>query len=324
MTPALPTTVGRALEYHREESRTDASGIHAPGDDTAHGRQPLRRSGPPGAVAGSLRGSLMAKQRHINLRAELDAGHPDTGAYNANDALAADEINDRNRPAAGDVQDMIAYIIANTSRTNEGADVVATSLAGRLARVATADVGTDPFRRGGVWEAGADDLGITLSGGNIVTFGAAHDITAFNSKDPVVLYGFGSNNDGMYRLTSVNTGTRVIVLEGTLSFTSYTFNRVAWVQLLKRNDMLEAEQKDAAVAFQELVGSNLQQVNFADTDMDSLYEAVEAAGVWKAADSSALKAFSENKISRADELNAVEATRVGVVIEGDVTVARAI
>ena len=34
---------------------------------------------------------------YISLKAELDAGHPDTGAYNVDDALAADELNAVNR-----------------------------------------------------------------------------------------------------------------------------------------------------------------------------------------------------------------------------------
>lgn len=39
---------------------------------------------------------------YTNLKAELTAGHPDTGAYNADDALAAGELNvvNRTRPRA--------------------------------------------------------------------------------------------------------------------------------------------------------------------------------------------------------------------------------
>lgn len=34
---------------------------------------------------------------YIALKAELDAGHPDTGAYDADDSLAADQLNALNR-----------------------------------------------------------------------------------------------------------------------------------------------------------------------------------------------------------------------------------
>lgn len=34
---------------------------------------------------------------YADLRAELDAGHPATGPYNENDALASDELNAENR-----------------------------------------------------------------------------------------------------------------------------------------------------------------------------------------------------------------------------------
>ena len=34
---------------------------------------------------------------YVALKAELDAGHPDTGAYNVDDALAAAELNTVNR-----------------------------------------------------------------------------------------------------------------------------------------------------------------------------------------------------------------------------------
>jgi hypothetical protein len=40
-----------------------------------------------------------------DLRAELDAGHPDTGAYDANDALAADQINVVNRSVNRDTME---------------------------------------------------------------------------------------------------------------------------------------------------------------------------------------------------------------------------
>ena len=38
-----------------------------------------------------------------DIKTELDTGHPDTGAYNVDDQLAADEMNAINRPADGGV-----------------------------------------------------------------------------------------------------------------------------------------------------------------------------------------------------------------------------
>lgn len=83
-----------------------------------------------------------------DLRTELDAGHPDTGTYNANDQTAADEINAFNRPANGGVSGMLAYMLENRSRTNTGTDTVATSIVGRLHDVANGTAGTDPFGHG--------------------------------------------------------------------------------------------------------------------------------------------------------------------------------
>lgn len=79
------------------------------------------------------------------LKAELDAGHPTTGAYNANDSLAAGELNAVNRPAEGGTERMLNYCSKNRSRTNNGSDTVQLPILGRLQMVADAALGEDPF-----------------------------------------------------------------------------------------------------------------------------------------------------------------------------------
>jgi hypothetical protein len=44
----------------------------------------------------------MLRSQLVILRAELDAGHPGTGAYDANNNIAADQINAENRAVAND------------------------------------------------------------------------------------------------------------------------------------------------------------------------------------------------------------------------------
>ena len=79
------------------------------------------------------------------LKSELTAGHPDTGAYNASNSIAADELNAVNRPAEGGTERMLNYCAKNRSRTNNGADTVSLPLLGRLQLVADAALGSDPF-----------------------------------------------------------------------------------------------------------------------------------------------------------------------------------
>lgn len=85
---------------------------------------------------------------YVALKAELDAGHPDTGAYSLVDATAADELNAINRPAESGTERMLNYCIKNRSRTNNGADTVALPLLGRLHLVAEGALGSDPFGTG--------------------------------------------------------------------------------------------------------------------------------------------------------------------------------
>lgn len=85
---------------------------------------------------------------YIALKAELLAGHPDTGAYNVDNQLAADELNAINRPANGGIDGMVTYMVTNRNRTNDGNDTKVTTLMGRLKHVAESNVGDDPFDRG--------------------------------------------------------------------------------------------------------------------------------------------------------------------------------
>lgn len=67
------------------------------------------------------------------LKAELLAGHPDTGAYNADDQLAADEINALNRDIDVDSATLLEYCITTEFRGS--------SIYGRIVAVANAKPG---------------------------------------------------------------------------------------------------------------------------------------------------------------------------------------
>lgn len=82
------------------------------------------------------------------LAAELLAGHPVTGAYNADDDLAAAELNAVNRPALSLLTDVMQYIIERNHRTQQGTDTTYTTILGRLYHAAESAVGDDPFGRG--------------------------------------------------------------------------------------------------------------------------------------------------------------------------------
>ena len=71
------------------------------------------------------------------LNAELTAGHPDTGAYNVDDALAADELNAANRPNnAISMQTILKFLILdNTYKANDGDDTQDRSLWQRIKEV---------------------------------------------------------------------------------------------------------------------------------------------------------------------------------------------
>lgn len=82
------------------------------------------------------------------LKTELLAGHPGTGAYNADNEIAANQINAVNRPGDGSVSAMLNYLLVNKSRTNAGTDTVNTSMLGRLILASNAAVASDPFGSG--------------------------------------------------------------------------------------------------------------------------------------------------------------------------------
>lgn len=82
---------------------------------------------------------------------------------------------------------------------------------------------------------------------------------------------------------------------------------------------LALSEKHAATCFLNLVMSpNLDTVNFLDTELDIFYTEVENAGIWKGADSTVLKGYSQNQQSRARELG------FGFVRVGDVEYARSL
>jgi len=85
---------------------------------------------------------------YLVLKAELTAGHPDTGAYNIDDGLAADELNAVNRPSPAPLLDVLQYIVERNHRTQQGTDTTFTTILGRLEHAARSSVGDDPFGRG--------------------------------------------------------------------------------------------------------------------------------------------------------------------------------
>lgn len=74
---------------------------------------------------------------YIALAAELTAGHPDTGAYNADDALAAGQLNAVNRPSVAiDMQEILSFmILENTYKADDGTDTQDRTLWQRLKEV---------------------------------------------------------------------------------------------------------------------------------------------------------------------------------------------
>lgn len=108
------------------------------------------------------------------LRDELLAGHPDTGAYNADNQLAADELNAQNRPVPAPAGAILDFCLTETHRENTGSDIQATNLYGRIRMVAETTVGGDPFGVGDAITVGQlaaaktvlrllDDSGFALS-----------------------------------------------------------------------------------------------------------------------------------------------------------------
>lgn len=246
------------------------------------------------------------------LAAELIAGHPTTGAYNANNALAAGELNAINRPAESGVEQMVLYLATHDNRTNEGEDTVASALLGRLRAVADAEPWSDVFGRGGVWVAGASAANnITLNAAaNTITFGSNHVITAFDSDSMLRLRGTRSD-DGYHQVVSV--ASQVVTVDS-ITTGELLEAGAARVYDVRTADLITVEQKHAAAMFITLIGGNIATIRFDGTELDDFYTGMESAGVWKTADSTALQALSENQQSRAQEL-AFPTVREGHVAE---------
>lgn len=81
------------------------------------------------------------------IKDELTKGHDVTGAYNADDQLATDEMNAFNLDTEGSIAGLREYLIKNRARTNQGDDTIASSLYGRLLAVAEGVQAGDPFGR---------------------------------------------------------------------------------------------------------------------------------------------------------------------------------
>lgn len=81
----------------------------------------------------------------VTLRAELDAGHPNTGAYDADPQIAANQLNETNRPGDGDPNELIRYVWLERHRENTGTDLNNSYIYGRIRHMADQGVGSNPF-----------------------------------------------------------------------------------------------------------------------------------------------------------------------------------
>jgi hypothetical protein len=79
------------------------------------------------------------------LQAELLAGHPTTGPYNADDAIAASELNALNRSGEVSPEEILRYCVETQHRENTGTDTQRTNIYGRIKIVAEAAEGSNPF-----------------------------------------------------------------------------------------------------------------------------------------------------------------------------------
>lgn len=84
----------------------------------------------------------------VKLRTELTTDPLSRGYASMGDEDAARRLNVVDRPGDGSVTAFLAYMLVNKSRTNAGADLVATSMLGRLVIVAESSVGTNLFGSG--------------------------------------------------------------------------------------------------------------------------------------------------------------------------------
>lgn len=79
------------------------------------------------------------------LQAELLAGHPVTGAYSADDASAAAELNAKNIMGEVSPEVVLRYCVEQQHRENTGSDTKRCNIYGRIAIVAESPVGSNPF-----------------------------------------------------------------------------------------------------------------------------------------------------------------------------------
>lgn len=234
----------------------------------------------------------------------------------SNKEVADDMSETAYRPADGGVADMIRYLATHDNRTNEGGDTNATLMLGRLRLVAESEPYTDPFHRAGVWEAGGSGTNEQIeldATNNKLIFGSAHDVSSLNAKDAIRLSG-STADDGTQQIVSISlqevTVTSITVAE--------TLERVFRVFKVQDSKLLTNEQIQNARALLQLFSlPQIDNIDSADTEIDLAFQDMETAGVWKAADTAALKNFSLSQQTRGVELG------VGRVREGDVAAARA-
>lgn len=247
----------------------------------------------------------------------LDAGHPVTGAYDANDATAASQMNALNIDNPSPVDAWVTYLGTNDNRTNEGNDTDATLILGRMNIVATANPYTDVFERAGLWAAGGAGANEQIeldATNNKLVFGSAHDISSLNAKDAVRLLGSGED-DGIHRITAISL-QEVTLQNLTYSLTIERAFRVFRVQEAKLITPAQIQSAHALLAF--LLSPNLTELDFSTSEISNAFDDMESAGVWKPADSSNLVALSQNTISHGLQQG------LGVVETVDITGARAL
>jgi len=70
------------------------------------------------------------------LKAELLAGHPDTGAYNVDDLLAAGELNAENRRNTSlNISEVLKFLVLDNTHITDGTDTQARSIWQRMKEV---------------------------------------------------------------------------------------------------------------------------------------------------------------------------------------------
>ena len=235
------------------------------------------------------------------LATEVSTDPLTRGYIGMTDIQVANDINTFYRPAEGGIDGMVRYLATHDNRTNEGGDTNASLILGRLETAARADPYTDPFERAGIWRAGGSGANeqIALDAtANTVTFGTAHVITSLADKDAITLSGTTSD-DGYQQIVSV-VG-QVVTLPSIT--TDETLERVMRVHKMQDAKHLTPEYIQNAKALINLfLAPSLLEIDFIDTEIELAFADMVTAGVWKAADTDALKALSQNQQSRASEL----------------------